>query len=115
MDERVGVDHLESSAEFSSRLIQRLAAGNHASGFEAQDRAQALAARKRAVAHRAVDGVWRSVGRGKQALECLVGEYSAGLKESLNVELHRKWMIVDTVDMLQESEIACGWGLFGVE
>lgn len=37
----------------------------------------------------------------------MIGKRDTGLKESLDVELHRKWMIVDSVVMLQIREMSC--------
>ena len=54
MNERIGVQHFQRCAEFFDSFGER--AGDHASGFHAENGAQALASGEDAVAHGFVDG-----------------------------------------------------------
>ena len=89
MDERVGVEHLQRGAEVGDTGGQLAVSSHHARGFHAQDGAQALAAGEDAVAHGAVDGMRRCVGRGEKSFEGSVGERDAGGKQGSYRRFHQ--------------------------
>ena len=88
VDEGVGVEHLEGCAEVGCAFGDVGCAADHAGGFHAEDGAEAFAAGEGAVAHGAVDGVGKGVGRGQEAFEGGVGELRAGEKQGLYGGIH---------------------------
>jgi hypothetical protein len=94
VDEGVGVDHLEGCAESIGSGWEVAGACDHASGFHAEDGAEALATGEGGVAHGAVDGVREGGGGGEEALEGGVGEGCAGGEEGLDVGGHGSSLIL---------------------
>ena len=72
VDERVGVDEFERARDGRGGFGG--GRGDGAGGFQAEDRANALAARKQAIAHGAVDSLGRLRFGGYEAVEVSVDE-----------------------------------------
>ena len=89
MDERVGVEHLQRSAEIGNAGGQFAVSRDHARGFHAEDGAQALAAGEDAVAHGTVDGVGQRLRRGQEPFEGSVGERDAGSEQGSYRGIHQ--------------------------
>jgi hypothetical protein len=93
VDEGIGVEHLEGSAEVSYAFGIVFGACDHSCGFEAEDGTETLAASEGAVAHGAMDGVREGVGCGQKAFEGGIGELRAGEKQGFYIGLHLVSMI----------------------
>src|SRR6185437_6602622 len=92
VDQRVSVHHLDGGAEVRSSRRQFMR--DAASGFHAEDGAQAFAARKGGVPHGAVNGMrFNSRGR-QQTLQCVVSERGASFQERKNIGGHASGLIV---------------------
>ena len=92
MDQRVGVHHLDRSAEVGRgwrELVRDAARGLHA-----EDGAQALAAREGGVPHGAVNGMRFNGRGGQQTFESVVSERGASLQERKHVSGHASGLIV---------------------
>jgi len=92
VDQRISVQHLDGGGEFFY-ASGRSAAGNHARCLHAKDWPQALAAGKDAVAHGAVNGVGRGIGRGQKPFQCSVGERDAVGEQRSYRGIHQPSMI----------------------
>ena len=78
VDERIGVQHLERGAQvFNSRWK---GSGDHPSGFQAQNRPQALAARENTVPHGLMNRHGMLRGWRQQAFQGRVSQRTAGLQ-----------------------------------
>ena len=84
VDERVGMQHFQRGAQVLD--AGRNATGDNASGFHAEDGAQAFASGKYAVAHRLMNGRGILRGRRKQPFQGLVGDDASLFEDVLEHE-----------------------------